>query len=203
MPSPTILHVKLTFLEPLLGTVPKDPSVYTSYIASLAPDPEETAAEEIATVPPPASAEDRGWTGFHQDNGSPFLYDYTVKGFCKDACSMLSRVPGTKSKSLTAFRKCIDGLLFVKPRKIPIHLAGPLYIKERPLRAQTAKGERVALTRSDAAPAGSWIEFDLHILGAITLGHIGEWLDYGALRGLGQWRNASWGTFQYELSESA
>ena len=114
---------------------------------------------------------------------------------------MLSRVAGTKSKGLTAFRKCIDGLLFVKPRKIELHLSGPLTVLERPLRAQTAQGERIALSRSDAAPVGSWIAFDLYILGVITLPILTEWFDYGALRGLGCWRNASWGSFTYTLSE--
>lgn len=28
-----------------------------------------------------------------------------------------------------------------------------------------------------------------------------EWLDYGQLKGLGQWRNASWGRFRYEIVE--
>lgn len=192
-------HVKLTFTEPLLGTVPKDPSVYASYIASQSPDLDATLDEELATVPEGATKEEKGWTGFHTEDGKPFLYNYCPKGFFKDACSMLSRVPGTQSKKLTAFRKCIDGLLFVTPRKIEIHLSGPLTPLERPLRAQTAQGERVALARSDTAPIGSYIEFDVQILGAITEDMLREWFDYGANRGLGQWRNASYGSFLAEV----
>jgi hypothetical protein len=194
----TTLSVRLTFTEPLLGTVPKDPNVYSSYIAGRSLTPETTAEEEIGTVPEGASAEDRGWTGFHTaEDGEPFLYDYVIKGFFKDACSMLTRVDGTESKKLTAFRKCVDGLIFVKPRRIVLHLSGPLTPLERPLRAQTAQGERIALARSDAAPVGSWIEFEVVILGKVPVATILEWLDYGEYRGLGCWRNAAYGRFTY------
>ena len=38
---------------------------------------------------------------------------------------------------------------------------------ERPLRAQTAQGERVALARSDTCPPGTSLEFNLWIIGKI------------------------------------
>jgi hypothetical protein len=188
------MHVKLTFTEPLLGTVPKDPTVYTTFIADNSPEPEV----EAGTVPQGATAEERGWTGFHEEGGKLFLYNYTIKGFFKDACSMLSRIPDSCSASLTAFRKCIDGLIFIRPRRIPLVLSGPLGQLERPLRAQTAQGERVALARSDTAPIGSSIEFDVECLGGIPVECLDEWLDYGQNRGLGQWRNAEYGTFTAE-----
>lgn len=192
-------HVKLTFVEPLLGTVPKDPKVFETYIAGLSPNVEETLGEELETVPK-ASEEEKRWTGFHTtEDGKPFLYDYAIKGFFKDCCSMLSRATGTESGELKAFKKVIDGLVFVRPRKIPIVLAGELFRLERPLRAQTAQGERVALSRSDAAPIGSSIEFDVNILGGVSEVLLSEWLDYGANRGIGQWRNGGYGSFEYEL----
>jgi hypothetical protein len=33
----------------------------------------------------------------------------------------------------------------------------------------------------------------------VTKAVLKEWLDYGALRGLGQWRNAGYGAFTYEV----
>ena len=59
----------------------------------------------------------------------------------------------------------------------------------------------MALARSDTAPVGSWIEFELWIMGAVPKTLLTEWFDYGALRGLGQWRNAGYGTFTYEMAK--
>jgi len=190
-------QITLRFTEPLLGTVPLDKEVYTSYIAAkkaeLSPD---ELNEELDTI-----HEEKSRTGFHTlEDGTPILYDYVLKGFFKDACRMLRRVPGTQSKKLTAFLKIIDGLLFVTPRQIPIVLSGGMSVLERPLRAETAQGPRIALTASDSIPVGSTLEFVVSVLGKdVDEDLLREWLDYGALRGLGQWRNASYGRFEYEL----
>lgn len=190
--------VKLTFIEPLLGTVTKDPDIYAAYIASKAALTDEELAEELATV---EKVEEKGWTGFHLLDGKPILYNYVIKGFFKDACGMLRRASGTKSSKVRAYKKIIDGLVFVKPRRMPLVLNGELGVLERPLRAQTAQGERIALARSDTAPPGTTLEFELEILGQVSEAQLREWLDYGALRGLGQWRNASYGAFKYELEK--
>ena len=188
--------VTLTFTEPILGTVPKDPEVYGDYVAGLAALTDEQLAEELATV---EKVEAKGWTGFHNSDG-PILYDYVIKGFFKDACGMLRRVNGTESSKIQAYKKIIDGLVFAKPRKIPLNLNGQeMGTLERPLRAQTAQGERVALARSDTCPPGTQIQFTLTVLGKVSQELLLEWLNYGALRGLGQWRNAGYGRVEYEL----
>lgn len=190
--------VTFTYTEPLLGTVPKDPEIYATHIQGRAADlGDEAAAEELATV---ESTEEKGWTGFHILDGKPILYDYAIKGFFKEACGALRRVPGTKSHNLTAYRKIIDGLVFVTPRQIPLDCNGTaMGILERPLRAQTAKGERVALARSDTCPLGTTMTFTVTILGVVTEAQLREWLDYGALSGMGQWRSGGYGRFTYEL----
>lgn len=191
--------VTLTFTEPLLGTVPKDPEVYRTFIQGRAADlGDDAAAEELASV---ESTEEKGWTGFHQANGGPILYDYAVKGFLKEACGALRRVPGTKSNKLTAYRKIIDGLVFVEPRQIPVNLnGGGMGTLERPLRARTAQGERVALARSDSCPPGTTMTFTISVLGVVTEAHLREWLDYGRLCGMGQWRSGGYGRFTYEIA---
>ena len=192
--------VKLTFTEPILGTVTKDPDVYAAYIASKAALTDDELAEELATV---EKVEEKGWTGFHMLNGQPILYDYVLKGFFKDACGMLRRIAGTKSSKLRAYKKEIDGLVFIAPRQIPLLLpdGAEMAILERPLRASTAQGDRVALARSDTCPPGTTLEFSVMVLGGnIDDALLAEWLDYGAFRGLGQWRNASYGRFEYEMS---
>jgi hypothetical protein len=206
--------VKLTIADPsgpLLGTVTKDTQVYTSFIASKAP-PEVDVEDELQTV---EDLEIKGWTGFHMVDGNPILFDYMIKGFFKDACSMLKRseekIPGedrkkkkfkTLSGKLTAHKKVIDGLVFIHPRQIPIDLHGQeMGVLERPIRVMTPQGERVALTKSDSVPSGSTISFTITILGGVSEALLIEWLDYGRLRGLGQWRNAGFGAFSYEFEK--
>ena len=108
------------------------------------------------------------------------------------------KVAANESGKLTAFKKVIDGLIFVSPRMIPLNMPGELTICQRPLRAQTAQGERIALASSEEAPAGTSIEFEIMMLDPDHEAVVREWLDYGALRGLGQWRNSGKGRFTWE-----
>lgn len=197
----------VTFIEPCLGTAPMAKDLYTDYIATKrgangdghnAPLSTEELNEELETLPDG----DRGKTGFHRlPDGTPILYDYVLKGFFKDACGMLRYDPDRASKKLKAYKRLIDGILFVTPRRIPLVLAGPMDVLERPLRAQTMQGERVALAYSEMAPAGTTFACQIRTLGdAIDGAQLREWLDYGALRGIGQWRNGSWGRFEYTLN---
>ena len=102
-----------------------------------------------------------------------------------------------ESSKLTAYKKIIDGLIFVQPREIPIRFDGEVGICQRPLRAQTLQGERVALAMSEEIPAGAEIEFDVVCLADENEATVREWLDYGILRGSGQWRNSGKGRFSY------
>lgn len=194
----TQYKVRITFTEPLLGTVPMNQELYADYIATKLPDGNGDASDELATV---AEMTEKGTTGFHRLDGAPIIYDYVIKGFFKDAASMLRRVPDTKSNKMTAYKKIIDGLVFIRPRQIPITAFGAVSILERPLRAQTAQGERVALARSEMLPDGSEIEFVIDLLDANLEPAVREWLDYGSRRGLGQWRNGGYGTFLYTMDE--
>jgi len=192
----------LTFTEPILGTAPKNRDVYAAHIATKAEEMTgEQLEEELETV---EELEEKGWTGFHvKPDGTRVLMDYMVKGFMKDACGMLRRCEGTRSSKVAAYKKKIDGLVFVFPRYPVLQLpaGGAFDVLERPLRAQTPQGERVALARSDIAPAGTKIEIEVQTLGekAVPEKLLREWFDYGALRGLGQWRNASYGRFTYTM----
>ena len=79
---------------------------------------------------------------------------------------------------------------------------------ERPLRAMTARGERICLARSEIIPAGATLTFTLQWLtnnSQKSTQNITEeallWaLDYGALKGFGQWRGGGFGRFTYEIS---
>lgn len=194
----TTVKVKLTFTESVLGSQPGDAQIYESFIGSKAPDA-ATIEQEIAALGA-AEVVEKGTTVFPRTaDGKPGIYDYQVKGLFKDACSMLKRVPGTESGKLKAFKKEIDGLVFVKPRLFPIEFDGDIGICQRPLRAQTMQGERVALACSEEIPAGATTEFNIILLKDDLWPVLEEWLDYGALRGLGQWRNGGHGKFTYEV----
>lgn len=193
------MKIKLTFTEPTLGTWPANEDIARDFIASKAPDA-STIDEEIASLGVDAVVE-KGKTVFPRKDGSPILYDYQIKGFFKDACGMLARVKTTESSKLKAYKKIIDGLIFVEPRHIPITVNGEIGDCQRPLRAQTAQGERVSLANSEEIPAGSTIEFEIKLLDPSHEKVVFEWLDYGMLRGLGQWRNSGKGRFAYEVIE--
>lgn len=193
------LYVKITFTEPVLGTSPSDEEVYRNFIGTKAPDA-QTVEEEVEALGVDAVVE-KGTTVFpRNEEGQAFLWDYQIKGFMKDACQMLKKVPGTKSSTLKAYKKEIDGLIFPCPREIVFNNAKIGYC-QRPLRAQTAQGEKVALAMSEEIAAGAWIELEITTLKDDLLPMIREWLDYGWLRGIGQWRNSGKGRFRWEEVE--
>lgn len=192
------MKVRLTFLEPILGTWPSNENVARDFIASKAPDA-STIEDEIAEIGADAVA-DKGMTIFPRVDGKPVFYDYQIKGFFKDACGMLTRVKTTKSSGLKAYKKIIDGLIFVSPRCIPINVNGEIGECQRPIRAQTPQGERVSLVNSEEIPAGSTIELEITMFDEKAhRAAVLEWLDYGVFRGIGQWRNSGKGRFSYEV----
>ena len=83
------IDVTIRLIEPMLGTVAKDPKVYKRFIESK--KPVEVKGDESSTVDQ-TNVEDlelRGWTGFHKDEKGLFIYDYVVKGFLKNAGNIL------------------------------------------------------------------------------------------------------------------
>lgn len=193
------MKIKITFTEPILGTWPANKEIATEYIASNAPDA-ATLEEEIANLGVDAVVE-KGKTIFPRVDGKPVFYDYQIKGFFKDACNMLSRVKSKESAKLKAYKKIIDGLVFVQPRHIPIEFEGEMGACQRPMRGQTAQGERVSLANSEEIPAGATAEFEVVLLDSGHEKVLREWLDYGKLRGIGQWRNSGKGRFVWEEIE--
>ena len=195
------LKVRLTFTEDVLGTANADKNVHSEFIASKAPD--APSREEEVEALGAEEVERKEMTVFpRMENGSPMFWDYQIKGFFKDTCSALSRCKGEyyskESCGMKAYKKIIDGCIFPQPRKIEIHMNGEMGNCQRPLRAQTAQGERIALANSEAVPAGSWIEFKVVCLSDAYEKAVREWLNYGQFKGIGQWRNSGMGRFTWE-----
>lgn len=194
------LHVKAQFLQPVLGTASNNPTIFSDYNASLAPDAVKKQ-EEIEMLGAGEYTDKNTTVFLRNDDGEPVVIDYQIKGFFKDACSMMRRVKGSESEKMKAYKKIIDGTIFVYPRFIPIKFEGDIDYKERPLRAQTPQGERICLASSEMIPEDSEIEFDVECLNDGDKKAVIEWLDYGAKRGLLQWRNAGYGRFAYTYTE--
>ena len=198
------ITVKLTFIEDILGTCPNDEDIYRNYIVEKgrkngAEITAKTEDEEVAALPTQTEEEiAKGMTVFPRTaDGEPFLYDYQIKGFFKDTCSMLKKLPNTKSSKIKAFKKEIDGLIFPTPRQI-VFENWQMDICSRPLRAQTMQGERVTLASSEQIKAGATVTFTVNCLLDDQIDLVKEWLNYGQWRGIGQWRNSSKGRFTWE-----
>ena len=196
------VRVRLTFIADVLGTSTSDEQIYRSYLADQAPDA-PSVEEEVAALGVDDVME-KGTTIFPKDeDGTPVMWDYQIRGFFKSACSSLQRCKGEayskNTGNLKAFRKVLDQCIVVAPRKIRFNLAGKTGILQRPLRAETAQGPRVALASSETVPAGSSIEFTVRCLNEDWVVALMEWLNYGQYNGMLQWRNSGAGAFVYEI----
>lgn len=189
---------------PLLGSQPANPDVRTAYIASKAPSPAQVD-EENEMLP---DLDSKGMTVFLRRNGDDALsmMDYHMVAFFKAACKALAADNGIKQAESK-----VGTYVFVEPRVIPILQNGAPVIEEdsvleRPLRAQTMQGPRVTLAASERIDDPWSIEITVKLIAndgtakskPITWEALEEALDYGALRGMGQWRNGGWGRFTWE-----
>lgn len=191
------IKVRITFTEELLGTAVNNQEVYREYIASKSPDP-TTIEDEVASIGIDGSVE-KGTTVFPRtSDGKPFMYDYQWKGYFKETCSFLKKITGTYSSKIKAFKKEIDGLIFIKERECVIEPSGDITLCQRPLRANTPQGERVSLACSETIPVGSTTEFTVICMVDSDEHLIREWFDYGKYHGTGQWRNSGKGKFTWE-----
>lgn len=211
--------VTMTFTKPLLGSANSNKQIYTDYIASKAP-PGSDIEGELATLPTSPQSEDRP-TVFHvvrdpQGVEHPILLPHVIRGFMKEAAKQLRDCgEPTLTSALTSYLKNITGLVFVTPHPlgdgwtdmegrpvreaIVLNDASEITYNQRPLRAQTPQGTRIALTSSEEV-RDAWIAFDVVCLGKkIGEQMLREWFTYGSLQGIGQWRSAGHGSFTFTL----
>jgi hypothetical protein len=191
------MKVRLTLTEEALGMMPTDKEIHETYIASNAPDA-PSIEEEVAAVGVEEVVEKQKTVFPKDDEGNPFFWDYQIRGMFKDAIGMLRKVPSMACSKIKAYKKVVDGLLFVDERRIPITLSGQMGDCQRPLRASGPQGDRVALAHSETVPAGSSCEFTIVMYTDDLEKVVRECLDYGRRRGLAQWRNSGKGTFVWE-----
>lgn len=96
--------IEITFTEEVLGSSPNTKEIYREFIASKAPGA-ASVADEVEAVGADEVTE-KGTTVFpRNDEGDPVIWDYQLKGFMKDACGALRRVPGTLSSKCKAYKE--------------------------------------------------------------------------------------------------
>lgn len=202
------MKVRVTFTDPILGTRPADPEIHSRFVASKAPDA-KTMAEEVAALGA-EEVEERGKTIFlKMEDGTPYICDYQVRGFLKETLKILYGIKGSrvsKDKSNYRYKTKVDNTIFVTPREIALWMPVDLDLSEtdcqRPLRASTPMGPRIALAHSEEAPEGTVIEFIITCMNDEDMPYVRDCLDYGRFKGMCQWRNSGHGRFRWEEVET-
>lgn len=202
-----VLKVRMTFTEEVLGSAPNNEQLMADYISSKAPDA-KNREEEVESVGVEGVL-DRMMTVFPRDeHGRPFVFDYVFKGMLKDSIGFLRTVSGSKSSKLKAYKKAVDGRIFISDRRVYFHNpegSKSAYIDigdcQRPLRADTPQGPRTALAISETIPAGCYVDVAFILLDDALLPIVKECLDFGKLHGFGQWRNSGKGKFTWKELE--
>lgn len=193
----TSYQLKIVFLTPVLGSQPTK-QVASEFLARKAGFGELPEAE-IESLP---DALERGTTVFHKDaKGTPMVAHHHVKGMLKNAAQVFNGkvVGGVKN-----LKSKVNNLVFIQPHLIPLTIPDgeEMTFNERPLRAETAMGPRVALARSEQLPEGTAFTCKIVVFpGEISENILRELLNYGMFMGLGQWRNGGYGQFRYELTK--
>lgn len=224
---PQVYTCRITLISEMLGSQPAAEDVHSQYIQSKAPagvlvhsenglktsDLERMLIKNAvahATADGENEEELRGRTVFLRDErGRPVLRDYVFKGFFKEAWRANKKIAGSESASTKQGVSEIDRYLFIEgvgdhrdKRYVILNLnGGSESLLERPLRAQTAQGPRVALASSELVPARTYMDLRIVNLAPNLLKQelLEEWLNYGRWMGLGQWRTGSHGRFEYTL----
>ena len=200
--------VILRGISPILGSTPNNKEIYEDHVATKARKAELDRAKADADLI--REEGEKGITIFYRDDADSLIVkDYQVKGFLKEAGRVLA-----SQMNLKAAQSKIDNFIFIEPTIIPFTRNGELIkaaddINQRPLRAQTAQGPRVALAYSEQVDAPWELHFDILLLEnkktaqSVALGweQIETMFEYGQLKGLLQWRNGGYGRFEYEVKE--
>ncbi len=163
-----------------------------------------------------AEQELKGTTVFFRDEetGLPCIGDHMIKGHMKAAGEAISRTLPKKNgamlhsasytSSVINQHVTIDPMFIVSDQDIVRHADGSAKYLQRSLRAMTAQGPRVSLTKSEQIAAGAKLQFTLKVLddSPLTEEIIRRLLTYGEISGLGQWRNSGYGQFSFELKKA-
>jgi hypothetical protein len=195
----------------MLGLSPGNREIFADFIADKAPATAKVD-EEAAALPGPEEMLAKGTCVFAKDEGGLFFWDYQIRGYFKESMKVLVELGQIKEPNKWNVSKAIDSVVFVTPRKIYLRdgsgeiIADSKTYLERPLRASTLQGDRIALARSQQVSAGTKVNFTVSVLAGgggkswanVDLKKIQACLDYGQFKGLGHWRGSGYGRFKWE-----
>ena len=147
-------------------------------------------------------------------DGKPCIGDHMIYGFLKAASDAICRTKAREQATMLASSSYTCSIInqhlrcqerFIKFDKPVLAQDGDTLYLQRSLRAKTAQGPRITLTKSEQIPEGAKLKFTLLVMdnSPLSLPILREMLDYGQFSGLGQWRNAGYGMFTYEIKKSS
>ena len=172
------------------------------FVTAMAKEDEVASIEAARDEYEGIEEDERPMTVFPRtEDGNPFIYDYLIKGFIKNAAKAFNCIGG--DNKLSSYKSKIDGGVFIEPRQLVLELpkGEKLGLCCRPLRASTMQGERVTIAKSESAPVGTSFECWIKVMNPEIKKKLFDYLDYGYYNGLGQWHNAGKGRFSYEIIE--
>ena len=154
----------------------------------------------------------------------PCVYDYQLRGMLKENFSFMGRSSkgeggnnNLKYVILSAFKKSVDGQIFIKERHICPTIPeyyydddgitrintftddGKLQTMQRSLRTSGPTGERVAIASSEMIPAGSTFKFTIELTDKRLWEPVVSALNYGYYHGFSGWRNSGLGIFRWRV----
>ena len=189
--------------------------------ADARPIPDTRKEEEIQKIKDRAEdlkkevgeRDERGITVFFRHDGKIAIGDHMIYGFMKAAAESISRTLPTKKgvvlhsatyteSIINQHVRCQEEFL-VFDKDILRHEDGTPAYKVRSIRVMTAQGPRVSIIKSEQVPAGAILKFHLKVMedSPLTEEVLRKLFAYGEVCGLGQWRNAGYGTFSYTLKK--
>jgi len=152
----------------------------------------------------------QGTTIFLRHEEKPCIGDHMIYGFMKAAgtaiCDVSKRAKGVVLQSNTYTTRIVNTHVRCAQRFIVFDREADAEFCQRSLRAKTAQGDRIAIAKSEVMPVGSTLEFDLKVLknSPLKSEHIKRMFEYGSeFSGLGQWRNAGNGMFDFEMTHES
>lgn len=199
-------------VEHMLATTSNNLGIFTAFQGVNAPTPARLAEEQAflkhtlegqgvdPDQPPPPQQ-----SIFMKENGHPYIMDYCMRGFFKEQFGLLKGIEELGlTTQLKAHKKFVDGFLCVTPRQLFLMRDGKkihqddLTLLKRSLRVETAQGPRTCLAESECASPGIYMKFTVWLGVASKKNLVDRALDYGIVKGTGQWRNGGYGRFRWK-----
>lgn len=192
-------------LSEMLGTKSNNPDINYDHIAGLAPDA-KSRDEEVASIGVDAVAEKTRTVFSRDEDGTPMIWDYQVKGFIKEATRVrleMGTLDAPKKPYLSQYTvgRVMGTGVAVTPRRLRLQLppGGQISLCERPLRAVTIRGERVCLASSESVPEGTTWKCQIQCQSWALVPVVLQALQFGEFVGVGQWRTGGKGAFKFQV----